>query len=115
MTRSSSSAANTLTSPAGNTWAGLAGDRRGDPSAPGRALVLLHGLTFDRHMWDPVLAALPARHAVLTLDLPGHGASPGLSSHRLEPVVEAIHAAVLDAELESPIIVGHSLAAGLAG
>jgi pimeloyl-ACP methyl ester carboxylesterase len=111
----SPSSANTLAGSTGRTWSGLAGARRGEPTANGRAFVLLHGLTFDRRMWDPVLAALPSGHPVLTLDLPGHGASPALPSHRLELVVEAIHAAVLEAELEAPIMVGHSLAAGLAG
>jgi pimeloyl-ACP methyl ester carboxylesterase len=77
--------------------------------------VLLHGLTFDRRMWDPIIDALPANHSVLALDLPGHGDSPALRSHDLEDVVDAIHEAVLAAGLDAPILVGHSLAAGLAG
>ena len=105
----------TIAGDARGTWAGLAGELHGDPADTGCGFVLLHGLTFDRQMWQPVLAALPSGHAVLTLDLPGHGASPALSSHRLERVAEAIHAAVQDAGLEAPITVGHSLAAGLAG
>jgi pimeloyl-ACP methyl ester carboxylesterase len=52
---------------------------------------------------------------VLALDLPGHGGSPALRSHDLENVVEAIHEAVLAAGLDAPILVGHSLGAGLAG
>ena len=77
--------------------------------------MLLHGLTFDHRMWDPIIDALPANHSVLALDLPGHGDSPALGSHCLEDVVDTIHEAVLAAALDAPILVGHSLGAGLAG
>lgn len=95
-------------------WAGLAGRRHGESGASGRSLVLLHGLTFDHRMWDPIIDALPAHHPVLALDLPGHGASPALGSHDLKAVADAIHAAVLAADLETPILVGHSIGAALA-
>jgi len=39
----------------------------------GPALVLLHCLGVDRHLWDFALPALTRRHTVLTLDFPGHG------------------------------------------
>jgi pimeloyl-ACP methyl ester carboxylesterase len=95
-------------------WAGLAGREHGDPAAPGAPLVLLHGLTFDRRMWDPVLDALPERQRALALDLPGHGGSAALDRPGLAPVVEAIHEALLDAGLARPILVGHSIGAPLA-
>ena len=63
----------------------LAGDLTGEP---GRRppLVLLHGLTFDRTSWHPVLAELAALdpgRRVLALDLPGHGESrPALAGVR---------------------------------
>src|SRR5262249_49720804 len=90
-------------------WAGLAGREHGDPSAPGAPLVLLHGLTFDRRMWDPVLDALPERQHALALDLPGHGGSAALDRPGLAPVVEAIHEAGLAARLERPSLRGHSI------
>lgn len=77
--------------------------------------MLLHGLTFDRRMWDPIIEALPPSHSVLALDLPGHGDSPALGSHHLDVVVDAIHQAVLAADLDAPILVGHSIGAALAG
>ncbi len=42
-----------------STYADLAATERSgtDPAAP--AFVLLHGLTFDRRMWEPAMAALP--------------------------------------------------------
>ena len=94
----------------------LSGDLEGgaDPRPP---LVLLHGLTFDRRMWQPALAALRLRdpgRAVLALDLPGHGASPMQLPCDLDDVAEAVAAAVDDAGLVDPVIVGHSISGVIA-
>lgn len=80
-------------------------------------LVLLHGLTFDRTMWQPVIEELhrrdPGRH-VLALDLPGHGDSPEQPSYTLDDVAEFVSLAVEDAGLAPPVLVGHSIAALIA-
>jgi len=97
-------------------YAGLAADDvgRSDARAP---LVLLHGLTFDRQMWRPTLAELatidPDRRAI-AIDLPGHGDSPDATSYTLETLVGRVHAAIGDAGLEAPIVVGHSASASTA-
>jgi pimeloyl-ACP methyl ester carboxylesterase len=65
-------------------------------------------------MWDPVLETLPDRQRAIAFDLPGHGGSPALHGRGLEPVVHAIHEAILDAGLEAPILVGHSIGGPLA-
>ena len=95
-------------------WAGLTGRSHGDPEARGCPIVFLHGLTFDHHMWDPIIEALPSSHPTIAFDLPGHGSSPSLPRPGLAPVVEAIHAAVREAQLDSPILVGHSIGGPLA-
>jgi pimeloyl-ACP methyl ester carboxylesterase len=95
-------------------WAGLAGRSDGDREAPGRPFVFLHGLTFDRHMWDTALDELSSQHRTIAFDLPGHGATPPLAEHGLDPVVDAIHEAVIAAQLDAPIVVGHSIGASLA-
>jgi pimeloyl-ACP methyl ester carboxylesterase len=98
------------------TYAGLAADDTGrsDDRPP---LVLLHGLTFDRTMWRPALAELqaidPGRRAV-ALDLPGHGESPKAASYSMLSVVEHVHAAITDASLDAPVVVGHSGSASIA-
>ena len=98
------------------TLAGLAADDYGqsDDRPP---LVLLHGLTFDRSLWRPALAELcridPGRR-VLALDLPGHGESPGWPSYDVESVAQGVHRAVEEAGLQSPVVVGHSIAAVIA-
>jgi pimeloyl-ACP methyl ester carboxylesterase len=94
----------------------LAGDLTGAPDRRS-PLVLLHGLTFDRTMWQPALAHLaeldPAR-PVLALDLPGHGESPGWASYDLEAVAEAVHQAVDAASFQPPVLAGHSVAGVIA-
>jgi pimeloyl-ACP methyl ester carboxylesterase len=95
-------------------WAGLSGREHGDPDAAGPAFVLLHGLTFDRRMWDPVLDALPRSRRAIALDLPGHGGSSPLRGRGLAAAVDAVHEAVLEAGLESPILVGHSIGGPIA-
>jgi pimeloyl-ACP methyl ester carboxylesterase len=95
-------------------WARLAGRAQGAERAPGAPFVFLHGLTFDRHMWDPVLDALPSGHGAVAFDLPGHGGSPALPQQGLAVVAEAIHEAVLEAGLDAPIVVGHSIGGPLA-
>ncbi|WBB69318.1 alpha/beta hydrolase [Micromonospora sp. WMMD812] len=95
---------------------GLAADSYGrdDDRAP---LVLLHGLTYDRRQWDPVLrelAVLDPDRRVLRLDLPGHGGSPGRDSYDTGDVADVIHEAVTAAGLDAPVVVGHSLGGVLA-
>jgi pimeloyl-ACP methyl ester carboxylesterase len=103
----------TATTSATARFAELAGSLQ--PGADdGRApLVFLHGLTFDRAMWGPALAALaeldPGR-TTLTLDLPGHGGSADAFRGR-DAVGAQIGAAVTAAGLEAPVYVGHSIGA----
>lgn len=98
------------------TLAGLAADDSGDSdSRP--PLVLLHGLTFNRRMWRPSIAELrqiDASRRVVALDLPGHGESPGWLSYDVESVAHGVHRAIEEAQLQSPIIVGHSISAVIA-
>ena len=94
--------------------AGMHADSYGidDHRAP---LVLLHGLTFDRRTWQPVLGELsrvdPDRR-VLVLDLPGHGESPSQLPHTTEHILALVHGAVGKAGLEAPVLVGHSMSGG---
>ncbi len=93
------------------TLAGLAADDSGQSDAR-PPLVLLHGLTFDRSLWRPSLDELqridPGRR-VLALDLPGHGASHGWPSYDVASVASGVHRAVEEAQLQSPVVVGHSI------
>lgn len=96
--------------------AGLAADDYGD-SDSGHPLVLLHGLTFNRGLWGPVLTELhridPGRR-ILVLDLPGHGDSPPWPSYDIDGVAEGVQRFVEEMHLVSPVVVGHSIAAIIA-
>jgi len=105
-----------MSTPTTTRFAGLAADTQGDDDTR-PALLLLHGLTFDRTMWRPALAELrridPHRRAV-SLDLPAHGESRGDVPDAPEGLRDAVHAAVEAAGLRAPVVVGHSYSAILA-
>jgi pimeloyl-ACP methyl ester carboxylesterase len=51
---------------------------------------------------------------VLALDLPGHDESPDWTSYDIESVADGVHRAVEQAQLQSPVVVGHSISAVIA-
>ncbi|AVT40038.1 alpha/beta fold hydrolase [Plantactinospora sp. BB1] len=106
-----------MVDPDGRYLGGLAADRHGTDDGGRPPLVLLHGLTYDRRQWGPVLrelAAIDPDRRVIAVDLPGHGDSPGRESYDTGEVVEVLHGAVTEAGLDPPIVVGHSLGGMLA-
>lgn len=72
-------------------------------------LVLVHGWCCDSGYWDAQVPALAATHPVLTLDLPGHGASEGVTA---DGSMAQFGAAV--AALVEQVLGGQALAAGAA-
>jgi pimeloyl-ACP methyl ester carboxylesterase len=92
---------------------------RQNPDAPNQGvIVLLHGLSQQRHFWGPVIAALAetAGPAILVVDQRGHGESDSALSadysinRCAEDVVEVIEA--IDASWVC--VVGHSWGASVA-
>jgi pimeloyl-ACP methyl ester carboxylesterase len=79
----------------------LAHDQQGE----GPLLVLVHGITENRHSWDPIVADLAANHRVLRVDLRGHGESPKAESYDISELAADVEALVD----EVPLLVGHSL------
>lgn len=85
--------------------ASIAYDDRGD----GKPLVLVHGITEARGMWDPVSDLLAAQWRVVRVDLRGHGESDRRPPYDLATMAGDV-ATVVDAlGLERPLLVGHSL------
>lgn len=81
-------------------------------SGNGPPLVLVHGLGGRRSSWDPVLQGLAAAREVVTVDLPGHGATPALPAPlTLEALVEALHGWLVEQELTGADLVGSSMGA----
>lgn len=50
----------------------------------GKPVLLVHGFTLNRSIWDAQVAYLAARYQVITPDLPGHGETPPVADG--EPV-----------------------------
>jgi pimeloyl-ACP methyl ester carboxylesterase len=87
----------------------LAYDIEGD----GVPVVFLHGLTFDRRSWRPIIERLGGSVRSIAIDLPAHGDSLGLPAP-LEEIAARIHALLGSLAVERPVVVGHSMSAGLA-
>ncbi|GED88308.1 alpha/beta fold hydrolase [Streptomyces sp. 6-11-2] len=83
----------------------------------GEPLLLLHGIGHHRQAWDPVVHLLAAEREVITVDLPGFGASPALPEglrHDL-PTMNVVLGALCEAlEMERPHVAGNSLGGLLA-
>jgi pimeloyl-ACP methyl ester carboxylesterase len=79
----------------------------------GVPVVFLHGLTFDRTTWRPIVDRLGGRVCSIALDLPGHGDSGGAACTPAEAVARV--SATLEAlGIGAPVIVGHAISAGIA-
>ena len=74
------------------------------------AIVFIHGMTFSRQTWDPIVDRLKDRFRCLAVDLPGHGASTG-SGADPQAVVARIHATLVANAVVRPVVVGHSAGA----
>jgi pimeloyl-ACP methyl ester carboxylesterase len=77
---------------------------RGD----GPAVVLVHGLTESRRMWDPLVEPLAVDHAVVALDIPGHGESGESATYDIDALVGAVDAVINAVGVTRPLLVGHS-------
>lgn len=74
------------------------------------SIVLVHGMTFSKETWGPIVDRLTGRFRCLAVDLPGHGESTG-SGADPRAVVARIHATVVDRAVVQPVLVGHSAGA----
>ncbi len=82
-----------------------------DLGGDGPTIVLLHGLFDDSRGWrDMPRRLIEAGHAVLAVDLPGHGASTGIA-HGLDSAADQIAATLPTGQL---CLIGHSLGAAIA-
>lgn len=84
----------------------------------GASVVLIHGLGGNRSVWAGWVKALKVGHAVLTVDLPGHGdsAAPPLKGQAVDLDAVALDLAQLirKQKLAPAILVGHSLGGQMA-
>lgn len=95
------------------TTTGLQSGLAYDDSGAGAPVLLLHGLTFDRRSWRPIVEELHGAVRTLAIDLPAHGDSSGppVSAER---VAERVHDLIASLDIERPLVVGHSYGSAVA-
>jgi pimeloyl-ACP methyl ester carboxylesterase len=84
-----------------------------DDDGAGTPVVLLHGLTFDRRTWRPIVERLDGSVRSIAIDLPAHGESGGAPAP-LDEIAARVHELLVGSGVERPVVVGHSMMAGLA-
>ena len=74
-------------------------------------LLFVHGWTCRRSYWSPQLNHFSANHAVVALDLPGHGESGSGERRRwgVKPFARDVAACVGARAAEKVILIGHSM------
>jgi pimeloyl-ACP methyl ester carboxylesterase len=92
-----------------STSDGLAYEKHGD----GVPVVFLHGLTFDRTTWRPIIERLGEDVCSIAFDLPGHGETGG-EACALREAATRVRAALEIMGIDEPVIVGHSISSGIA-
>ncbi len=84
-----------------------------DSAGTGTPIVFLHGLTFNRGNWGPIVERLAGRFRCITVDLPGHGQSAG-PPRPMEEIAGELHTLIRELSIDNPVVVGHSIAASIA-
>jgi 2-succinyl-6-hydroxy-2,4-cyclohexadiene-1-carboxylate synthase len=79
-------------------------------------VLFLHGFMGSSADWQDVVAAICDRASCIAPDLPGHGASPGLTpeAYTMEGSAQAVIHTLDELEVERPVIVGYSMGGRLA-
>ena len=82
-----------------------------DRTGRGPALVLLHPLGLDRHVWKPVVERLRTERELITLDLPGFGESAPVRNRRPHPrtLAAAVAEQLAAIGVDRPHVAGNSL------
>lgn len=98
-----------------------AGDRKiafdapnGSGDGPGHIVLMIHGSSLNRSIWEDVGASLAGRHRPIWFDNPAHGASsgpPATSVDELADLVGELRAAL---GIERLLLIGHSLGGAVA-
>jgi pimeloyl-ACP methyl ester carboxylesterase len=84
-----------------------------DDEGAGTPVVLIHGLTFDRRTWWPIIDRLGGSVRSIAIDLPAQGDSGGAPAP-LEEVAAQVHELLASLAVQRPVVVGHSMSGGLA-
>ncbi len=79
----------------------------------GRTIIFVHGWTCDMSSWDAQVPEFSRSYRVITIDLPGHGKTPGPADGKFSMTLfaEAIEAVRAEVGAGKIVLVGHSMGA----
>jgi 3-oxoadipate enol-lactonase len=78
--------------------------------APGVAVVFLHGIGGAARIWAPQQRSFArAGFRPVAVDLPGYGARPAVATLDFDTLAHDVEAAIARADLDRPVILGHSM------
>ena len=81
-----------------------------DDRGQGLCIVLIHGYLETRRIWEDFAERLTGRFRVITMDLPGHGASGTWGKvHTMDELAVSVHAVIEAEGIASIFLVGHSM------
>jgi pimeloyl-ACP methyl ester carboxylesterase len=76
----------------------------------GKCLVLLHGYTESRKIWETFSEKLSKKFRVVTIDLPGFGDSGIVSEvHTMELMADCVHKVLKQLKIKRCVLTGHSM------
>jgi pimeloyl-ACP methyl ester carboxylesterase len=79
-------------------------------SGKGPTIVLLHGFLGSGEVWRSYVRRLKDKFQVITIDLPGHGASENMGAiHSMDDMAEAVRKVLNLLNINACLMVGHSM------
>jgi pimeloyl-ACP methyl ester carboxylesterase len=76
----------------------------------GLPVMLVHGFTEDRQIWEPFLSGIKKKYQWILPDLPGSGESPYNGSlSTLKDFAEALYAILENENISYTVLIGHSM------
>jgi pimeloyl-ACP methyl ester carboxylesterase len=76
----------------------------------GLPVLLVHGFTEDRSIWNPLISGMEGKYRWLIPDLPGSGDSPfNKNLHTLADLAEALQAILQEEGIRQAVLIGHSM------
>lgn len=79
------------------------------------ALVFIHCWSCDRNLWDNQVSVFAKDHRVVTIDLPGHGASgQGRKNWSIESYADDVNTVINKLKLKRVILIGSSMGGPIA-
>ena len=83
---------------------------KGEPS-----LVFIHCWSCDRHLWNNQVPVFAKDHRIVTIDLPGHGASgQGRKNWSIESYADDVNTVITKLKLRRVILIGSSMGGPIA-